>query len=138
MENALSSTATVPTFRKSERKTKTKILMKSEMGEAAVHERDCSSRCSKKDETTSSSCERRKRRDTKVYDKEEDDDEKGEVEKKIVALQRIVPGGESLGVDKLFEETAEYILALQCQIKAMKALASFIQGLEKEKRKFGA
>ncbi|KAJ0110409.1 hypothetical protein Patl1_01467 [Pistacia atlantica] len=115
--------------------------MKSEMGEAAVHERDCSSRCSKRGETTSSSCERRKRRDTKVYDKEEeeeDDDEKGEVEKKIVALQRIVPGGESLGVDKLFEETAEYILALQCQIKAMKALASFIQGLEKEKRKFGA
>ncbi|XP_044493229.1 transcription factor PAR1-like [Mangifera indica] len=137
MENALSSTASMPKFRKSERKIKTKTHMK---GEAAVHERDCSCRCSKRGETASSgSCERRKRRDTEVFDRKEDDgeDEIGEVERKIVVLQRIVPGGESLGVDKLFEETAGYILALQCQIKAMKALVSFVQGLEKEKRKFG-
>ncbi|KAJ4729048.1 Transcription factor like [Melia azedarach] len=70
-------------------------------------------------------------------EKEEEEDEKAELERKIAALQRIVPGGESLGVDKLFEETAGYILALQCQIKAMKALANYIEGLEKEKRKFG-
>ncbi|KAI5339723.1 transcription factor PAR1 [Prunus yedoensis var. nudiflora] len=68
---------------------------------------------------------------------EEDGDKEEEVEKKIEALQRIVPGGESLGVDKLFEETAGYIMALQGQLKAMKALASFVEGLEKEKRKFG-
>ncbi|GMI98124.1 hypothetical protein HRI_003481700 [Hibiscus trionum] len=65
------------------------------------------------------------------------DDEKTEVKRKIVALQRIVPGGEDLGADQLFDETAEYILALQCQIRAMKALASFIEGLDKEKRKLG-
>ncbi|XP_044503854.1 transcription factor PAR2-like [Mangifera indica] len=138
MEQALSSTISIPTFRRSERKTKAKTHMKSETY----------SRCRKRGEinTSSSSFQRMKRIDTKVHDKvsgtseeeeEEDEGEKGEVERKIVALQRIVPGGESLGVDKLFEETAEYILALQCQIKAMKALASFIQGLEKEKRKFG-
>ncbi|GMI67136.1 hypothetical protein HRI_000382900 [Hibiscus trionum] len=66
-----------------------------------------------------------------------DDDEKVEVKRKIVALQRIVPGGEDLGADQLFEETAEYILALQCQIRTMKALASFIEGVDKEKRKLG-
>lgn len=66
-----------------------------------------------------------------------EEEDKAEVERKIAALQRIVPGGESLGVDKLFEETADYIMALQCQIKAMRCLASFLEGLEKEKRKFG-
>ncbi|KAL2476594.1 Uncharacterized protein Adt_37330 [Abeliophyllum distichum] len=67
----------------------------------------------------------------------EESDEKAEVEKKIVALQKIVPGGESLGVDKLFEETAEYILTLQCQVKVLRFLASFVEGPEIEKRKLG-
>ncbi|KAK8566094.1 hypothetical protein V6N12_059632 [Hibiscus sabdariffa] len=66
-----------------------------------------------------------------------DGDEKVEVKRKMVALQRIVPGGEDLGADQLFEETAGYILALQCQIRTMKALASFIEGVDKEKRKLG-
>ncbi|KAH7533740.1 hypothetical protein FEM48_Zijuj04G0163700 [Ziziphus jujuba var. spinosa] len=70
-------------------------------------------------------------------EKEQDEDEKEEVERKIEALQRIVPGGESLGVDKLFEETAGYIIALQCQLKAMRALTCLFEGFEKEKRKFG-
>ncbi|KDP33074.1 hypothetical protein JCGZ_13611 [Jatropha curcas] len=65
------------------------------------------------------------------------DDEKEEVERKILTLQRIVPGGESLGIDKLFEETVGYILTLQCQIKAMRLLESFLEEMEKEKRKFG-
>ncbi|XP_039011517.1 transcription factor PAR1-like isoform X2 [Hibiscus syriacus] len=77
----------------------------------------------------------RKRRE--YSNKDSYDDEKVEVKRKIVALQRIVPGGEDLGVDKLFEETAGYILALQCQIRAMKALTSFIEGADKEKRKLG-
>lgn len=66
-----------------------------------------------------------------------EDDERAEVERKIVALQRIIPGGESFGVDELFEETADYIMALQCQIKAMRVLSGFLEGLEKEKRKCG-
>lgn len=68
-------------------------------------------------------------------EKEEDDRE--EIERKIHALQRIVPGGESLGVDKLFDETAGYIMALQCQVKALRTLAGFFDKLEKEKTKFG-
>ncbi|XP_009356632.2 transcription factor PAR1 [Pyrus x bretschneideri] len=75
--------------------------------------------------------------DVKTASREEEDGEKEEVERKIEALQRIVPGGESRGVDELFEETAGYIMALQGQLKAMKELASFVEGLEKEKRKFG-
>ncbi|GMN54919.1 hypothetical protein TIFTF001_024041 [Ficus carica] len=69
--------------------------------------------------------------------KEEEEEEKEEVERKIEALQRIVPGGESLGVDRLFEETAGYIMALQSQLKAMKALASFFEDLHKHKRMYG-
>ncbi|KAK3446237.1 hypothetical protein EUGRSUZ_A01970 [Eucalyptus grandis] len=51
----------------------------------------------------------------------EDHDSKAEVERKIVALQRIVPGGADLGG----------------QLKAMRALTNFFEGLEREKRKLG-
>lgn len=65
-------------------------------------------------------------------------DEKEEVEKKIMALQQIVPGGESLdNVDNLFETTAAYILDLQNQVKAMKLLANFFELLQKHKTKLG-
>ncbi|CAL5190571.1 unnamed protein product [Lathyrus oleraceus] len=71
----------------------------------------------------------------KVEDEESDDRE--EIERKINALQRIVPNGESYGVDKLFDETAGYILALQYQVKALKALTGFFQKMEKDKTKLG-
>lgn len=97
----------------------------------AVHE--SLARCGRSSQRT-----KRKRRDMKMkIIKNNDEEDKVEVERKIVELQKIVPGGESLGVDKLFEETAGYILDLQCQIKAMRVLASFVEGLEKEKGKFG-
>jgi len=70
-------------------------------------------------------------------DEDGDGDDREEIERKIHALQRIVPGGESLGVDKLFDETAGYILALQYQVKALRALTGFFEKLEKEKTKFG-
>nr|WKE35146.1 basic helix-loop-helix family protein [Rosa persica] len=93
------------------------------------------SRCMKTSTTTS----QQNPEDVKAHGGEEEAaDDREEVERKIEALQRIVPGGESLGVDKLFEETAGYIMTLQVQLKAMKALASFFEGLEKEKKKFGA
>ncbi|CAF2123757.1 hypothetical protein BRARA_C02170 [Brassica rapa] len=70
-----------------------------------------------------------------VSGEEEDDEE--EVKEKIEALQRIIPGGTALGVDALFEETAGYIMSLQCQIKTIKVLTSFIQRLDKQDMKFG-
>ncbi|KAF3493313.1 hypothetical protein DY000_02056601 [Brassica cretica] len=57
----------------------------------------------------------------------EDDDDEEAVEEKIETLQTIVPGGTALEVDELFEETASYILALQCQIKAIKVLTAFLE-----------
>ncbi|CAE6076720.1 unnamed protein product [Arabidopsis arenosa] len=74
-------------------------------------------------------------RETDVED--EDDEEEG-VDEKIEALQTIVPGGTALSVDALFEETASYILALQCQINAIKVLTAFLErGDDKEDMKFG-
>lgn len=86
---------------------------------------------------------KRKRDETLVDSSEgedEDDEEecKEEVEKKIVELQKIVPGGETLeNVDNLFEETAGYILDLQNQIKGLRVLASFFELLDKQKSKLG-
>ncbi|KAF1864070.1 hypothetical protein Lal_00048635 [Lupinus albus] len=70
-------------------------------------------------------------------EEEEEGYDREEIEKKIHALQRIVPNGESLGVDNLFDETAAYIMALQSQVKALKTLSGFFDKLEKEKTKFG-
>lgn len=72
-----------------------------------------------------------------IGSEDEEGSDRADVEKKIAALQRIVPGGEELGADKLFEETAEYILSLQSQVKGMRALTSFFEGLERNKRKLG-
>lgn len=70
-------------------------------------------------------------------EEEEGSDDREEVERKIHALQRIVPNGESFGVDELFDETAGYIVALQYQVKALKALTGFFEKLEKDKTKLG-
>ncbi|KAK4278968.1 hypothetical protein QN277_016737 [Acacia crassicarpa] len=70
-------------------------------------------------------------------DREEEEEDREEIEKKIEALQRIVPGGESLGMDKLFDETADYIMTLQYQIKGLRALSSLFERLEKDKSKLG-
>ena len=139
MENTQTQRPT-PTF---QRKS-TKTHEKSEMGHA-VHEP-----LPTFDQTSSRRrVERRSRRkrggDMKFQDKNKElgvevvceDDEKAEVERKIEALQKIVPGGESLGVDNLFEETAGYIMTLQYQVKALRALATFFERLEKENTKFG-
>ncbi|KAL5990019.1 hypothetical protein ACLOJK_010915 [Asimina triloba] len=66
------------------------------------------------------------------------EDEKIGVERRIKALRGLVPGGDSLGQERLFEETAEYILALQLQVHALKMLASFFEGREKDQTKVGA
>ncbi|CAE6046064.1 unnamed protein product [Arabidopsis arenosa] len=70
-------------------------------------------------------------------DREEEEEEEDEVKEKIEALQRIIPGGTALGVDALFEETAGYIMSLQCQIKTIKVLTSFLQRVDQEDMKFG-
>lgn len=110
----------------------------------ATHESLVSLKRSRRAENVHKRSRRKREEMLKVQEKDQastvgagEDDEKAEVDRKIVALQMIIPGGESFGVDKLFEETADYIMALQCQIKAMRVLAGFLEGLEKEKRKSG-
>ena len=137
MEDSLNQVM-IPTFHK--RKERKTTHDKSEM---AKHESLVSLKRSRRAENVHKRSRRKREEMLKVQEKDQastvgvEDDGKAEVERKIVALQRIVPGGESFGVDKLFEETADYIMALQCQIKAMRVLAGFLEGLEKEKRKFG-
>ncbi|XP_057791262.1 transcription factor PAR2-like [Salvia miltiorrhiza] len=77
------------------------------------------------------------RNHTKSAHGDEEADDKAEVEKKIVALQKIVPGGEKLPVEELFQETAEYIFALESQVEALRFLAAFVQTSQKRKRKLG-
>ncbi|XP_022751954.1 uncharacterized protein LOC111300592 [Durio zibethinus] len=133
MANALNQT-NIPTFNGKERKSYQDPLMGN-----ALHEPLPSSQRSRGNRRRKEYLKAQKKDclSEKQGEGEDDDDEKTEVKRKIVALQRIVPGGETLGVDKLFEETAEYILALQCQIKAMRVLTGLIEGLEKKKRKLG-
>ncbi|XP_021274482.1 transcription factor PAR1-like [Herrania umbratica] len=142
MENALNQT-NIPTFQSKETKTHQSPLIGNALHEPlpASFQRNRGTRrkrreylkAKKKDHLS----EKQGAGGEEEDDDDDDDDDKAEVKRKIVALQRIVPGGESLGVDKLFEETAGYILALQCQIKAMRVLSCFIEGLEKQKRKLG-
>ncbi|CAN6978363.1 hypothetical protein BRARA_I04056 [Brassica rapa] len=75
---------------------------------------------------------------TSVSESDVEDDDEEAVEEKIETLQTIVPGGTALEVDELFEETASYILALQCQIKAIKVLTSFLERCDQnDDMKFG-
>ncbi|KAG6488084.1 transcription factor PAR2-like [Zingiber officinale] len=53
------------------------------------------------------------------------------VEARVRTLQRLVPGGEDLGVESLFEETADYIEALREQVSAMRALACLLHGFQR-------
>ncbi|CAD5174059.1 transcription factor PAR2-like [Musa acuminata AAA Group] len=64
----------------------------------------------------------------------ENEDDAVEVDARVHALQRLVPGGEELSVERLFEETADYIEALQGQVSAMRALACLLDELERDKR----
>ncbi|KAJ4906571.1 Transcription factor PAR1 [Raphanus sativus] len=100
--------------------------------------------CSAAVKTRSGGFERRTKRrlsqtkaSVRVSGEEDEEEEKEEVKEKIEALKRIIPGGTALGVDELFEETAGYIMSLQCQIKSIKVLTSFLQRLDKQDMKFG-
>ncbi|CAL9083776.1 unnamed protein product, partial [Musa textilis] len=67
----------------------------------------------------------------------ENEDDAAEIETRVRALQRLVPGGEELGLERLFEETADYIEALQGQVSAMRAMSCLLDGSERDKRMMG-
>ncbi|XP_073158931.1 transcription factor PAR2 [Henckelia pumila] len=69
--------------------------------------------------------------------REKDEDDDDQFEKKIVALKKIVPGGETLAVENLFEETADYIASLQYKVEALRFLVTFVECSQNNKRKLG-
>ncbi|ERN03302.1 hypothetical protein AMTRI_Chr02g219860 [Amborella trichopoda] len=47
------------------------------------------------------------------------------VGRRVEALKKLVPNGESEGLDGLFRETADYITCLQMQVKVMQIMVDF-------------
>ncbi|KAK6937254.1 hypothetical protein RJ641_030762 [Dillenia turbinata] len=44
------------------------------------------------------------------------------IERRVQTLKKLVPNSESMGLDGLFQETADYILSLQMRVKVMRAM----------------
>lgn len=51
-----------------------------------------------------------------------------EVERKVKTLKKLVPKSESRGIEGLFRETADYILALEMKIKVMQVMVKVLTG----------
>ncbi|OIV91397.1 hypothetical protein TanjilG_02015 [Lupinus angustifolius] len=50
------------------------------------------------------------------------------IQRKVRTLKKLVPNSESLELDGLFRETADYILALQTRVRIMKVLVNVLTG----------
>ncbi|XP_039069302.1 transcription factor UPBEAT1-like [Hibiscus syriacus] len=50
------------------------------------------------------------------------------IEKKVKTLKRLIPSNDSTGLDGLFRDTAEYILALQMRVKVMQIMVNVLSG----------
>ncbi|KAB8082583.1 hypothetical protein EE612_004506 [Oryza sativa] len=60
---------------------------------------------------------------------EEEEEEEVMVDEKVAVLRQLVPGGEAMAVERLLDETADYIAALRAQVGVMRALACLLSGL---------
>lgn len=59
---------------------------------------------------------------------EEEEEEEEVVDEKVTLLRQLVPGGDEMAVERLLEETADYIAALRAQVGVMRALACLLSG----------
>ncbi|KAL2510470.1 Transcription factor UPBEAT1 [Abeliophyllum distichum] len=50
------------------------------------------------------------------------------VERKVRILKKLIPDCESMGVEMLFRETADYIMALQMRVKVMQIMVNALSG----------
>ncbi|XP_022727308.1 transcription factor UPBEAT1-like [Durio zibethinus] len=50
------------------------------------------------------------------------------IARKLKTLKKLVPNNESIGLDGLFSETAEYILSLQMRVKVMQIVVKVLTG----------
>ncbi|KAL8544866.1 hypothetical protein ACS0TY_005175 [Phlomoides rotata] len=52
------------------------------------------------------------------------------IEGKVTTLQKLVPNCESGGVEGLFRETADYIMALEMRVKVMQIVVDLLSGCD--------
>ncbi|KAE8736340.1 Transcription factor UPBEAT1 [Hibiscus syriacus] len=54
------------------------------------------------------------------------------IEKKVKTLKRLIPRNDSTGLEGLFRDTAEYILALQMRVEVMQIMVNVLTGSSDE------
>lgn len=52
------------------------------------------------------------------------------VKKRVKTLRKLVPNSESMGLDGLFRETADYIMSLQMRVQVMKVMVNLLSGFD--------
>ncbi|GAA0141548.1 hypothetical protein LIER_02668 [Lithospermum erythrorhizon] len=57
---------------------------------------------------------------------------RNEFVKKVKVLKKLVPNCESRRMETLFQETADYIMALQMRVKVMQIMVNTLQGSDEE------
>lgn len=50
------------------------------------------------------------------------------IERRVRMLKTLIPNGESMGLEGLFQETAEYILSLEMRVKMMQMVVEMFSG----------
>ncbi len=50
------------------------------------------------------------------------------IERRVKTLKKLIPNGDSMGLDGLFKETADYILSLQMRVRAMQVMVNVLTG----------
>ncbi|KAJ6940796.1 transcription factor UPBEAT1 [Populus alba x Populus x berolinensis] len=54
------------------------------------------------------------------------------IERRVRTLKKLVPDSESMGLDGLFRETADYILSLQMRVRVMQIMVKVLTGSDDE------
>ncbi|KAG1365315.1 Transcription factor UPBEAT1 [Cocos nucifera] len=52
------------------------------------------------------------------------------IERRMKKLRRLLPNGESMELEGLFRETADYIMCLQMQVKVMQIMVSVLSPMD--------
>nr|XP_019708851.1 transcription factor bHLH69-like [Elaeis guineensis] len=54
------------------------------------------------------------------------------IERRMKKLRRLLPNGESVGLEGLFGEAADYIMSLQMQVKVMQIMVSVLSPMDSD------
>ncbi|CAI9767868.1 unnamed protein product [Fraxinus pennsylvanica] len=53
---------------------------------------------------------------------------RNQIERKVKTLKKLIPNCDSMRLDRLFRETADYIIALQMRVKVMQIMVNVFSG----------